>query len=263
MDHEGIPAGSGTDPLDSPSLRVALRGARRVVAFTGAGISKESGLATFREAGTGLWARFRPEELATPEAFARDPALVWRWYAWRREGVRAAEPNPAHRALAELEARLPDFVLVTQNVDGLHRRAGSRRVVELHGDVLRTICSRERTPIAELEVGSGEPPPCPRCGAPLRPDVVWFGEALPGRALEEAFEAAGRCDLMLVVGTSGRVYPAAGLVPRALEAGATVVVVDPGDSGWRHPRIHPLRGRAADLVPRLAGAVAGGAPPVE
>lgn len=233
-------------------LEDALRSARRVVVFTGAGISKESGLPTFREAQSGLWARFRPEELATPEAFARDPALVWRWYAWRREGVRRAEPNAAHRALAGLEERVADFTLVTQNVDGLHRRAGSRRILELHGNILRTVCSVERTEVPEGEMGEGEPPPCPRCGAPLRPDVVWFGEVLPAEAMEQAFAAAARCDLVLVVGTSGRVYPAAGLVPVALEAGATVVVVDPGESGWQHPRVHHLRGQAGKVVPEVA-----------
>lgn len=235
-------------------LEDALRCARRVVVFTGAGISKESGLPTFREAQSGLWARFRPEELATPEAFARDPALVWRWYAWRREGVRRAEPNAAHRALAGLEERVADFTLVTQNVDGLHHRAGSRRILELHGNILRTVCSVERTEVLE-ELGPGEPPPCPRCGAPLRPDVVWFGEVLPAEAMERAFAAAARCDLVLVVGTSGRVYPAAGLVPVALEAGATVVVVDPGESGWQHPRVHHLRGEAGKVVPDVAGLI--------
>lgn len=235
-----------------PDILPEGSGPGRVVAFTGAGVSKESGLPTFREAQTGLWARYAPEELATPEAFARNPELVWRWYAWRRQRVREAEPNPAHRALVRLEEALgEDFTLVTQNVDGLHRRAGSRRILELHGDILRTVCSRDRTVVSEAEVGPGEPPPCPHCGAPLRPDVVWFGEPLPADALAGAFDAAAACDLMLVVGTSGRVYPAAGLVPAALQAGARVLVVDPGDPGWAHPRVHHLRGEAGRVLPEV------------
>jgi NAD-dependent deacetylase len=243
--------------LPDPLTGGPLRRGESVVAFTGAGISKESGLPTFREAQVGLWARYSPEELATPEAFARHPDLVWRWYAWRRELVKRAVPNPAHRALATLEERLEDaFTLVTQNVDGLHRRAGSRRVLELHGDLLRTICSVDRDPVDEEEIADGEPPPCPRCGAPLRPDVVWFGEMLPAGTLREAFEAASNCDLMLVVGTSGRVHPAAALVPVALESGARVVVVDPGEPGWSHPRVHHLRGEAGRVLPGLVDSLA-------
>jgi len=235
-----------------PPVRWAVVEADRVVVLTGAGVSRESGLPTFREAQTGLWASYDPEELATPEAFARNPELVWRWYAWRRELVRQARPNQAHLSLARLEERVPRFTLVTQNVDGLHRRAGSRRVLELHGDILRTICSRDGEPAGEWEEDPAlVPPPCPRCGAPLRPDVVWFGEALPAEILEEAFREAAECDLLLVVGTSGRVFPAAGLVPAAVEGGAAVVVVDPGDPAFRHPLVHHLRGKAGDLVPRL------------
>jgi len=253
------PEESGTFP---PSLVDGLRTARRVVAFTGAGISKESGLATFREAQTGLWARFRPEELATPEAFRRDPALVWSWYEWRRELVRSALPNAAHHALVRLESALLErgdsFTLVTQNVDGLHGRAGSRRLLELHGRILRTICSRDREVVEEWEPVPQGPPPCPTCGAPLRPDVVWFGEMLPEGAMEEAWQAAAGCDLMLVVGTSGRVYPAAGLVPVALDAGALAVVVDPEPAGWSDPRVHHLRGGAAGILPPVVDLLLGG-----
>lgn len=253
------PDWSGTLP---PALLEGLRSARRVVAFTGAGISKESGLSTFREAQTGLWARFRPEDLATPEAFRRDPALVWSWYEWRRELVRSAMPNPAHHALVRLESSLRErgdaFTLVTQNVDGLHSRAGSHDPLELHGRILRTICSRDREVVEDWAPVPEGPPPCPSCGAPLRPDVVWFGEMLPEGVMEEAWRAASGCDLMLVVGTSGRVYPAAGLVPVALEAGAWVVVVDPEPIEWSHPRVHPLRGGAAGILPGVVDLLVGG-----
>ena len=151
-----------------------LRGSRSIVALTGSGISAESGIPTFREAQTGLWARYDPQQLATPEAFMRDPKLVWEWYEWRRKLVSEAEPNPGHRALVELEKWTPSFTLVTQNVDGLHQRAGSRDAIELHGNILRTICPAEKVEVDPAQMEA--PPICPNCGAPLRPDVVWFGE---------------------------------------------------------------------------------------
>jgi NAD-dependent deacetylase len=237
-----------------------LASARRVVVLTGAGVSAESGVPTFRDAQTGLWARYRAEELATPEAFARDPDLVWRWYAWRRRLVEAAEPNAAHHALARMEALVPEFLLVTQNVDGLHARAGSRRMVELHGDIRRTICSRERCEV-ELDraASHGEhAPTCPRCGAKLRPAVVWFGEPLPAAELQQAMTAAGRCDVLLSVGTSGLVVPAAWLVPIARDAGAAVGVINtnpfPGEPG-----VEQLIGRAATVLPQLVRRVWKGA----
>jgi NAD-dependent deacetylase len=199
--------------LSSPDfpkgLISALRDAGRVVALTGSGISAESGVPTFREAQTGLWERYDPQELATPEAFARDPHLVWEWYEWRRNLVAKAEPNPGHRALAELERRIPGFTLVTQNVDGLHERAGSRNIIELHGNILRSKCSLEDEVIQPEEHDDSVPPRCARCGAFLRPDVVWFGEMLPVGALEAASQAARGCDLFLSIGTSSLVYPAA------------------------------------------------------
>jgi NAD-dependent deacetylase len=161
-----------------PGLIEPLRDARAVVGLTGSGISAESGVPTFCEAQSGLWERYDPQQLATPQAFARDPRLVWEWYEWRRKLVTEAEPNPGHRALAELERRIPEFTLVTQNVDELHARAGSRNVIELHGSILRSKCSREAV-IVELERNDPVPPRCPRCGTFLRPDVVWFGEMLP------------------------------------------------------------------------------------
>ena len=196
-----------------------LQDARGVAVLTGSGISAESGVPTFRDAQTGLWSRYEPQELATPEAFARDPRLVWEWYAWRRELVKQAAPNPGHRALAALEARVSSFVLITQNVDGLHQRAGSQNVTELHGNIMRSKCSVEVIVVEPREDDLGIPPSCPNCGAFLRPDLVWFGEVLPVRAFEGALEAARGCDLFLSVGTSGLVQPAASLALDGLGTG--------------------------------------------
>ena len=205
---------------------------------------------TFREAQTGLWERFDPQELATPEAFERDPGLVWDWYAWRRKLVAQASPNPGHLAIAEMQDLEQNFTLVTQNVDGLHQRAGSRDVIELHGNIGRTRCSVEGDDIAEYEE-SGSPPVCPSCGAPLRPDVVWFGEMLPPGALDAASEAARGADLFLSVGTSSLVYPAAALPYEALESGATLVEINPGETPLTPHAEYVLRGPAGDVLPRL------------
>jgi NAD-dependent deacetylase len=229
----------------------ALRDASHVVVLTGAGISKDSGLPTFREAQTGLWARYRPEELATPEAFARHPALVWRWYAWRRSLVAAATPNPGHHAVTAMQRLARRCTLVTQNVDGLHRRAGSTDVLELHGDIGRILCSRCR--LVHEEFGAGEPPSCAACGGLLRPDVVWFGEMLPEAALKAAHHAAGACDVLLSVGTSGMVYPAAGLVHHAAASGALVVLMNPDADAAPAGAIH-LAGGASEVLPRLVAA---------
>src|SRR5208283_2934842 len=175
-----------------------LAATRRVTVLTGAGVSAESGVPTFRDAQTGLWANFKPEELATPRAFRRNPRLVWEWYAWRRQRVADVQPNPAHHALAEMEKLFPHFALITQNVDGLHQRAGSRSVVELHGNIGRVKCSREGTLVGQWETAHAVPR-CARCGAPLRPDVVWFEESLPELALSAAEDAARRCRVLLVV----------------------------------------------------------------
>ncbi len=233
------------------SLAAALRDARSVTVLTGSGVSAESGVPTFREAQTGLWARFDPEELATPEAFERDPRLVWEWYSWRRELVEKAIPNPGHEALAELERRVPSFVLVTQNVDGLHRRAGSQNVVELHGNIRRSKCSREGVVVEPREDDTGVPPSCPRCDALLRPDVVWFGEMLPAGALAEAFDAAQSCDLFFSVGTSGVVQPAASLPFEALRHGAVLIEVNPDETPLTRHASYALRGRAGEILPTL------------
>ena len=228
----------------------ALRDAERVVALTGSGISAESGVPTFREAQSGLWERYDPQDLATPEAFARDPRLVWEWYEWRRELVSGAEPNPGHRALAELERKVPSFTLVTQNVDGLHQRSGSENVIELHGNITRSKCSVEDVLVDDY-APDGKPPPCPNCGAPLRPDVVWFGEMLPPGALEMASEAARGCDLLLSIGTSSLVYPAAALPYEALENGATLVEVNPSRTPLSRHADFVLAGRGGEVLPEL------------
>ena len=235
-----------------------LRDATRVVVFTGAGVSAESGIPTFRDAMTGLWARFDPETLATEAGFRADPALVWRWYAERRAAVLQAQPNAAHRAIAAFEAREGRHVdVVTQNVDGLHRRAGSRRVLELHGDIGRVKCLEGcGTPESidadhDWRADRREPPPCPRCGAPLRPDVVWFGELLPEDVLLQAQRAAAACDAMLVVGTSALVYPAAELPELARRGGARVIVVDPNETAIDDIADACLRAPAAVALPTL------------
>jgi NAD-dependent deacetylase len=232
------------------TLRKSLEAAR-IVAFTGAGISAESGIPTFRGP-NGLWRNFSPEKLASLEAFSRDPGLVWEWYDWRRQVIHKAQPNSGHRALAEIERRATgSFTLVTQNVDGLHDRAGSRNIVKLHGDIWQVRCTgcaaekqNEQVPLEPL------PPRC-RCGALLRPAVVWFGEALPESAWERALEAAPRADVFLVIGTSAMVYPAAGLVRVARRFGAHVAIVNPDPTPADELADWILRGPAGEILPRL------------
>jgi len=244
--------------------RSLLSRADAILVFTGAGVSAESGVPTFRGT-TGLWSAFRPEEIATPQAFARDPQLVWGWYAWRREMVAACVPNPAHRAIAAAMARRGDIVLVTQNVDDLHERAareagapaGPPRLRRLHGALFADRCRS-----CDFETAGGLPdtgdldalPRCPECGDLLRPGVVWYGEALPESELNAAFAAAETCDVCLVVGTSGTVYPAAGIVHAARAAGASLVIVDPGETAFDAVADVRVTGSAGDVLPLLLAA---------
>jgi NAD-dependent deacetylase len=232
-------------------LVAALRAAQQVAVLTGAGISAESGIPTFRDALTGLWARYDPRELATVEGFRRNPQMVWDWYAERRAMITACAPNPGHRALAALEQRVAALTLITQNIDGLHQAAGSRNIVELHGNIRRVKCFHEDVVVDDYTAGDERPPRCPRCGGPLRPDVVWFGEMLPARALHEALAAARSCDLFLSVGTSGEVEPAASLPFEALHAGATVVEVNPEATPLTPRARHVLSGPAGVMLPAL------------
>jgi NAD-dependent deacetylase len=237
-----------------PRLVRALRGARRIGVLTGAGISAESGIPTFRDAQTGLWARFRPEELATAEAFRLNPQLVWDWYAWRRGLVAGTEPNAGHRALARLAARVPALTLVTQNVDGLHQRAGSADVIELHGNIHRSKCFVEDKVVETWPETAERPPRCPRCGAPLRPDVVWFGETLPPAALARAEAVARDCEVFFSIGTSAAVFPAAQLPLTALEAGAMVVEVNKDPTPLSGAATFSLLGAAGKILPALLDA---------
>lgn len=247
-----------------PALADALARARRVAVFTGAGVSAESGIATFRDPLTGLWARFDARALATPQAFAAQPDLVWGWYEWRRAQVARAQPNAAHRAIATLARRVPAMTLITQNVDNLHERAGSHDVIHLHGSLHAPRCSAcerratiaaDSAPHSEPAAGRAlAPPACSHCGAPIRPGVVWFGESLSADAWQAALAAAGDCDLFFSIGTSALVQPAAELPLRALRAGATVVQVNPAATPL-DPHAHfNLRGAAAGLMPRLLAA---------
>lgn len=212
--------------------RAALQNARRVAVLTGAGVSAESGIPTFRDAQTGHWARFRPEDLASPQAYRRDPAMVWQWYAGRYRDVSRAQPNEAHRLLARLEREKGDgFFLATQNVDGLHARAGSERLVELHGNLGTARCEACGTVAHLPEPETFTPPPsCPACASRMRPNIVWFGEFLPELALEAATRAFEEADVALIVGTSGQVYPAAGLALETRRAGGVVIEVNPEET---------------------------------
>ncbi|PZG11977.1 NAD-dependent deacylase [Micromonospora craterilacus] len=252
---------------DTAEAAAMLGQARRVVIFTGAGMSAESGVPTFRDALTGLWQRYDAHALATPEAFRADPALVWGWYEWRRCVVRRAEPHAGHLAVAAIEARAPHAVVITQNVDDLHERAGSTTPVHLHGSLFAPRCSACAQPAPVPEGGAEEPgegrrtppPRCAYCSAPVRPGVVWFGEALPQPALETAAEEAASCDLLLTVGTSGLVYPAAEIPQVAARLGATVIQINPQPTPLDAVADVNLRGPAAQVLPALVQAAWGDA----
>jgi NAD-dependent deacetylase len=209
------------------ALIEALRSSRHVCVLTGSGISAESGVPTFREAQTGLWEKFDSQELATPAAFLRDPELVWNWYRWRRDLVARAEPNAGHLALVQLASHVNEFTLITQNVDGLHQRAGSDNVIEFHGNIFDDRCIVEGCIVEDVSHEAGGVPTCPGCGGNLRPGVVWFGEAIPEQTLHKAMAAAADCDLFFSIGTSSLVWPAAGLAEPARASGARIVEINP------------------------------------
>lgn len=230
-------------------LLAALRESRHVCVLTGAGVSAESGVPTFREAQDGLWSQYRAEELATPEAFLADPALIWRWYRWRRDLVSEAKPNPGHYALAQLAGLVPRLTLVTQNVDNLHQRAGSRDVIEFHGNIFVDRCFGD----GSLQVADEATavPVCPECGSNLRPGVVWFGEAIPEEALDASCAAAADCDVFLSVGTSSVVYPAAGLADLARKNTAVVVEINPQPTMHAERFDFVLAGNSGEILPEL------------
>lgn len=231
-------------------VKERVAAAQRLAVLTGAGISAESGVPTFRGE-DGLWKNFRAEELATPEAFARDPRLVWEWYDWRRALVAECQPNPAHKALVQLEKQADGFTLVTQNVDGLHELAGSADPVEMHGNIWKTRCTACQKVQEDRRVPIPVPPSCNDCGAMLRPHIVWFGEALEEDVLARAFGAFEYCDVALIIGTSGMVQPAASLVGMAKRAGAYVVEINPDATPTTGVVDVALAGKAGEILPLL------------
>lgn len=244
--------------MDAPDLLAraaeALRRARSVLVITGAGVSAESGIPTFRGAG-GLWEGHRAEELATPTAFAADPEKVWRWYRWRRQLCLDAQPNPAHEAIAGLDLRYPDFLLATQNVDGLHLRAGGTRILELHGSIHRSRCTRCEE-VRDLPPPLDDDPPLPRCrscGALVRPHVVWFGESYRPGSIEEATAAAERAEVVLTAGTSAMVWPPVAVALHGQRTGGFLIDVNPDRSELALSADAWLQGRAGEVLPALAG----------
>ncbi|HUF63336.1 MAG TPA: NAD-dependent deacylase [Verrucomicrobiales bacterium] len=234
-----------------PALVEQLREARSVAVLTGAGISAESGVPTFRDALTGLWEQFRPQELATPEAFLQNPKLVWEWYAWRRKLINTVSPNPGHEAIAKMAKRFQEFTLITQNVDGLHQRAGNVDVLELHGNLHRVRCLDHHHIAAAIPDPDVIAPRCAECGSLLRPDIVWFGEALPAGTYRRAEEAASACDVFLSLGTSGIVYPAAGLPQLAASRGICLVEINTTETELSRLMTYCLRGPTGRILPQL------------
>jgi len=241
-------------PSDLISL---LQKNSRVAVLTGAGVSQESGLRTFRDTQTGLWAQHKPEDLASPQAFERDPKLVWDWYAWRREAVKAVRPNAGHYALVEFARHVSLFTLITQNVDGLHRMAGSPQVIELHGNIQRVRCSECGKFVEDWDDDGLDVPHCAACGGLLRPHVVWFGESLPRAELESAVEAARTCDVFFSIGTSGVVQPAATLAYAAHNRGAVVVEINAEPTPLTPKADYFLQGKSGEILPGLVKAVWG------
>jgi NAD-dependent deacetylase len=244
-----------TQTCDVPGALIdALRDARLVCILTGAGVSAESGVPTFRDAQDGLWAQYDPQDLATPEAFLDDPALIWRWYRWRRELVAKAKPNPGHLSIAGLEKQLPRVSLITQNVDNLHQRAGSKKVVEFHGNLFDERCFSCGIPAVADK--AAPVPTCPDCGGNLRPGVVWFGESIPEAALNESRAAATDCDVFLTVGTSSMVYPAAGLANLAVRNGAIVAEINPNPTMQADSFHFSVVGKSGEVLPKLLESLA-------
>lgn len=225
----------------------------RVVVLTGAGISAESGVPTFRGK-DGLWGKFRPEELATMDAFLANPSIVWEWYNWRRQLIAEVEPNPGHFAIAEMAPLFEAFTLVTQNVDGLHRSAGSTGVLELHGNLNRNKCADCSRPFRSQEIDPDALPYCESCGGKIRPDVVWFGEMLPGGVIEEAFAVSERAELFFSVGTSAIVHPAASLPVTAKRSGATLVEINPEPTPLSELADYRFAAPSGEFLPRLLNA---------
>ncbi|HEY5156725.1 MAG TPA: NAD-dependent deacylase [Anaerolineales bacterium] len=228
-----------------------LRTSNRLTALTGAGVSQESGLHTFRDKREGLWAQNKPEDLATPEAFDRNPEMVWEFYSMRRLMAGEVQPNPGHLALAEIEHRVPYFSLITQNVDGLHQRAGSKNIIELHGNITRTRCSDGCGVFSQWEDVPSGVPKCPKCGAKLRPDVVWFGEMLPTSELQAAIQAARICDVFFSIGTSGIVQPAATLPFLAKQGGAVLVEINAEETPLTQSADYYFQGKSGEILPEL------------
>ncbi|HAJ38169.1 MAG TPA: NAD-dependent protein deacylase [Chloroflexi bacterium] len=236
-----------------------LARAQAVAVLTGAGVSAESGISTFRDAQTGLWSHFDPQQLASQSGFAANPGLVWRWYMHRLAAVEAATPNPGHLALAALERQTPHFTLITQNVDDLHERAGSTRTLHLHGHIARFFCNTCQAPytLHPDDRTAPMPPECKFCTGYIRPGVVWFGELLPEREMWAAWQAADTCDLFLVIGTSGVVYPASQLPVRARRHGAPIIEVNPEPSELSVMADICLRGPSGVVLPQLLMAIRG------
>lgn len=240
----------------SGSLKTLLSKDKRVVVLTGAGISAESGVPTFRGE-KGLWKKFKPEELATFDAFISNPQLVWEWYEYRRKLVSEVKPNPAHYSLADMQRYFKNFHLITQNVDGLHQKAGSTGVIELHGSIKRNKCISCNTRFEELELPSEEVPPKCKCGGLIRPDVVWFGEMLPAEAINKAFGLSSASDIFFSIGTSSIIYPAAALPQIAKKAGAYLVEVNLERTELSKLADEVYTGKAGEIMPRITELIRG------
>ncbi len=244
--------------MEFPSeLILFLRKTTRFAVLTGAGVSQESGLRTFRDSQDGIWKQYRPEDLASPEAFARDPKLVWDWYAYRREAIKGVRPNAGHYALVEMEKKFEEFTLITQNVDGLHRMAGSVNILELHGNILKVRCSECGTFTETWGTDLESVPRCENCNGLLRPDVVWFGESLPRADLEAAVSAARACQVFFSIGTSGVVQPAAALAHAARNKGSVLVEINFEPTPLTPKVDFAFHGKSGEILPELVKAVWG------